>query len=200
MRRRRRLIGGAALVAGFLLWRPALIGVAKFMHVSTPVERADFILPLFRESTAVPAAAAALYREGLAPRVLLYRTEPNRIEALGLSPPAYDTWRRLLEARGVPSEAITPLDAVVSSEVQIGRALRALDNGSKPIRVVAVTFGPTSRLSRNALRRGLGDSRIDLRIYSATSRSFDPNRWWHTRSAWIVYFDSYCLWLRSLIR
>jgi hypothetical protein len=41
---------------------------------------------------------------------------------------------------------------------------------------------------------------VDLRIHPVTPRYIDRTAWWRSRRAWVIYFDSYCLWLLSFIR
>ena len=197
--RRSLALLGVAVGLG-LLWQPVLLGVAGFMHVRNPLGAADFIVPVYRDSHAVAAAVGDLYRRGVAPRVVLYRTQPGRLEKLGLLEPSHEAWHGLLQTHGVPADAILTLDPVVQNEVELGRTLRGLVSGSKPLRVIAVAFGPFSRLTRNALRKGLGEAEVDLRMHPVPPRSFDERRWWRSRAAWVIYFDSYCLWLLSFIR
>lgn len=192
------LVGVPVLLAVF--WRPMLLGIARFMHVDSPLADADFILPLYRDSISIAPATGDLYRRSLAPRVLLYRTRPNRLEKLGLAEPAHQVWHTLLRRQGVPADAMMTMDDVVSNDIELGRALARLSKRTKPLRVIVAVLGPHSRLSRNALREGIGEGNVDLRIYPVTPGYFEDERWWRSRVAWVVYFDSYCLWLLSFIR
>jgi hypothetical protein len=177
-----------------------LRGMAAFMHVGTELQPADYILPLYRDGQAIPAAVVDLYQSGLAPRVLLYKIPGGRLESLGLAELPHETWRKLLVARGIPTEAIVTIDTAVTSEIELGHALNRLPSNARPVRVIVVTFGPTSRLSRNALRTGVNGKGVDLRIHPVTPRYIDRTAWWRSRRAWVIYFDSYCLWLLSFIR
>lgn len=199
-RPRRLLVGIIGLLGALaVLWQPLLLGVASFMAARSPLDKADVILPLYQDSVSISAGVADLYRRGLAPRVVLYRVEPNRLEKLGLLPPAHEGWYKLLEARGVPPTAIETIGSV-KNNVELGHAIGGLARGSGRLRVIVVASAPTSRLSRDALRRGLGESPVDLLMHPVMPRNIDERAWWRSRAGWITYFDAYCLWLLGFVR
>jgi hypothetical protein len=172
------------------------------MTVRSPLERADFILPLYHDSDSVSASVADLYRQRLAPRVVLHRVEPDRLEKLGLVPPPHEVWRKLLEARGVPARAIETIGSGVENDVELGSAVAGLarGSGSRRIRGIVVASAPGSRLSRDALRQGLGESPVDVWMHPVMPREIDERAWWRSRAGWVAYFDAYCLWLLGFIR
>jgi hypothetical protein len=190
------------VVLGILatLWQPLLLGISAFMTVRSPLEKADFILPLYHDSDSVSASVADLYRQRLAPRVVLHRVEPDRLEKLGLVPPPHEVWRKLLEARGVPARAIETIGSGVENDVELGSAVAGLARGSRRIRGIVVASAPGSRLSRDALRQGLGESPVDVWMHPVMPREIDERAWWRSRAGWIAYFDAYCLWLLGFIR
>lgn len=197
-RRRRTLIGViGGLIAVAILWRPLLLALAAFMGVSNPLEKADLIVPLYQDSVAIPQAVADLYQQGLAPRVVLYRVEPNRLEKLGLTPPAHDGWYELLEARGVPKSAIESVGSM-KNFVELGHAIGGLAQNRR-LRVIVVASAPASRLSRAALRRGVGAAAVDLLMHPVVPTQIGRT-WWRSKAGWITYFDAYCVWLLRFVR
>ena len=199
---RRRWVVSLVVLLGLLalLWQPFLLGVAAFMTVSSPVEKADFILPLYDDFDSVSAGVADLYRRQLAPRVVLYRMKPTRLEELSLVEPPHQVWGKLLEAKGVPPDAIEIIGSDVEDEVQLGNALSGLARDAGRIRLIVVVSGPRSRIARNALGRGLDGANVDLRMFPVTPPDIDERAWWRSRPGWIAYFDAYCLWLISFFR
>jgi hypothetical protein len=190
-------VGGLLLALALALFHAKILaGVAHFMTIRDPLEKADLIVLLYHAGD-VPFAASALHRGGYAPRLALARTRPTRLEALGVLAPRHETWRRLLAAEGVPATAIVTVGSQIANEEQLGRALAAfLGSG----RVIVVASAPWSRLSLNALRRGLSGAPIDIRMYPVRPKKFDERSWWRSRHGWITYFDAYVLWLLRWLR
>ena len=171
--------------------------VRRTRRCPNQLEHADFIFPLYHELDSTSAAVADLYRRQLAPRVILYRERPTRLVKLGFLPPTHQIWRRLLEAQGVPANAIATIGPPVDTDVELGQALAT---GHRPRRGIVVTSRPQSRVARNALRRGLDGAAVDLRIHAVTPAEINPRAWWRSRTGWIAYFDAYCLWFLTFIR
>lgn len=187
-----------ALALG-LLHAQILTGIATFMTIRDPLERADLILPLYHGGDTVPFAAE-LYRRGYADRVALGWTKPGRLEALGLVPSPHEAWRGVLEAEGVPPEAIVVIGSKIANEVELAQAVAAFLESRGKSRAIVVASAPLSRLSRHHLRRGLTGSPVELRMYPVWPREFDERTWWRSRRGWITYFDIYCLWLLRFLR
>jgi uncharacterized SAM-binding protein YcdF (DUF218 family) len=114
---RRRALLGAALGAltlaalALVFHRPLLQGVAALLVVEDPLRKADAIVVVAGGTPTREAAAAALYRDGWAPRVVVSRHQtPDRIQALialGVRPLDYQGEARLaLIKYGVPPAAI----------------------------------------------------------------------------------------------
>jgi hypothetical protein len=192
------LIGLAVLG---LFWQSLLLGVAAFMRAASPLpDSADVILPLYHEADSVSAAVADLYERELAPRVVLHRKAPGRLEELGLLPRAHNIWRRLLEARGVPAGAIEIVGPDLETTEELGRVVGGLAAGPGRLRVIVVASSPVSRLARGKLMRGLEGAGIEVTMWPVTPRGMDERAWWRSRAGWIAYFDAYCLWLVGLVR
>jgi uncharacterized SAM-binding protein YcdF (DUF218 family) len=86
------LLALTATAVGFPTWFPKIWG--HFLVINTPHEPVDAIILLGGEPQARPLEAARLFREGLAPRVLVIGTGDN------------DWNRRLLIKNGVPADRI----------------------------------------------------------------------------------------------
>ncbi len=203
MRHRRKYIAVGAIglaIVLYLLHPQLLIGIAKFMAIRDPLDKADFILPLYHEGQTVLFAAADLHRHGYASRLVLGHSRPSRLEALGLVSPAHEVWRGVLEAEGVPPEAITMFGSQIDNEVEMGRALGTYLLGRGNSRIIIVASAPASRLSKNDLLRGLDNFPVEVRMYPVQLREFNEQPWWRSRHGWVSYFDVYFLWLLRWLR
>lgn len=200
-RRTRPLIALIVVAAAIAIgWRPFLIGLAAFMTVRTDLASADVILPLYHEGDSISLAVADLHRRGLAPHVVLHRRQPNRLEALGLLPPVHEVWRRLLERRGVPPEAISTLDGTLRGERELGMAVAAVARGGGVRRVIVVLSKPWSRLSRDAFIRGIDGAAIDVRFHAVQPSYIPEPEWWRSKYGWLTYFDVYLAWTLRWVR
>ena len=201
MTTRLRLLRNLAVAALIVMavWQPVLRGVAAFMAVRSPLERADFIVPIYGDRDAIPAAVLTLYKEGLAPRILLYRFQPGRLERLGLLPPVSETWRKLLEAQGLPGGAIHTIPEPLRNHRALGGELARLA-GPGRIRVIVVAPKPFSRVVRNTIRRGILSGPVDLVMHPVTSPQIHQRYWWQSRAGVLAHFDAYVLWTLQYVR
>lgn len=189
-----------AVVTMSLLRNPILTGIASFLTIRDPLERVDFILPLYNGADTVPFAAADLYHRGYASRILLGQIRPGRLEVLGLQPSRHEVWRRVLEGKGVPPEAIATIGFQIENDLDLARAVAAVLPKSGKSRVIVVASAPFSRIIRSEFRRGLTGSPIEIRIYPVQPKEFDERNWWRSRHGWITYFDAYFLLALRLLR
>jgi len=128
-------------------------------------------------------AAADLYRQGLAPRVLVSAAAPTardrRLETAGISVPRDDELaRQVLIARGVPEGAIGIFGHNLQSTLDEARALRELFGASGTLLVV------TSPLHVRRARIVLATELPRERFRMIGSR-YDPvpEKWWRDRES-----------------
>jgi len=128
-------------------------------------------------------AAADLYRQGLAPRVLVSAAAPTardrRLETAGISVPRDDELaRQVLIARGVPESAIGIFGHNLQSTLDEARALRELFGASGTLLVV------TSPLHVRRARIVLATELPRERFRMIGSR-YDPvpAKWWRDRES-----------------
>ncbi len=132
-RRRRRIrsvvlwsFGLLVLSAAFYYFRsPILCFVAKTWIINEPLGKADIIVVLGGGLETRPFAAAKLYREGYAPRVLIARPKSSPTDDLGLTTRETDITRQILLKEGVPDTAIVEFGNDVRSTYDEALALRA---------------------------------------------------------------------------
>jgi uncharacterized SAM-binding protein YcdF (DUF218 family) len=179
----------------FLLRAPLLRAVGGFLVVSDPAERADLIYLLNGDSRTTVRArhAARRFEEGVAPRIVVARTEDPPATELGVYPNETDVNVAILRELGVPDGAILVLrtaDGVASTQDEAD-ALRDFLTRHPAERVVVVTSDYHTRRSRWILRRRLDDLSVDLRMDPAPGPAFDARGWWRSESGAIVAFQEY---------
>ncbi len=191
MSRRRRAVSGvlAALVllgaAAVLAYGPLLRLVGRALVVEDPLERADAIVVVAGGTPSREAAAAALFREGWAPRVLLSNQfTPERVReliALGIRRADLQGEARLaLEKYGVPAGAIVVLgEPVRITETEL-RAVREAAQARGYRRLILVTSPQHTRRARLIWAREAG-GRIEGLVVSAGGDEFAVDGWWRQR-------------------
>jgi uncharacterized SAM-binding protein YcdF (DUF218 family) len=142
-----------AVSAGWLGRVQILRGAARAWVVSDAVEPADAIIVLGGGLETRPFAAADLYKNGLATRILISAVRPSPAEKLDIVPSHVDLNRAVILKLGVPAEAIASFGSGVSNTYEEARALAewAKANGVRSILVPTEIF--SSRRVRWILTR-----------------------------------------------
>jgi uncharacterized SAM-binding protein YcdF (DUF218 family) len=182
-----------ALVLGMLVvLHPWLLPLAgSYLDVSQPPRAVDDVLVLGGGRDTRPFVAAALYKAGLAQRVLLPTVKASPENEDGLSPLDHEVMRRVLLKRGVPPDAIVQLPDEVNSTADEARSLaKYLDEHPKR-RVAVVTNAYHTRRARWIFRAALGDRAADAPFFAAPSDGFDAGNWWRCEEGWCSYCNEY---------
>lgn len=201
MGRRRRAASGllAALVllgaAAVLAHGPLLRWVGRALIVEDPLERADAIVVVAGGTPSREATAAALLREGWAPRIILSNQfTPARVReliALGIRRADLQGEARLaLEQHGVPPAAIVALgEPVRITEIEL-RHVREAAEARGYHRLILVTSALHSRRVRLIWAREARGG-IEGRVVLARGEGeFSMDGWWrHRRMAEAVLHE-----------
>lgn len=152
--------------------RPLLTAAGRFLIIADPLERADVIVVLAggRADERV-GQAAALYKQGLAPLVLLSGGE----QLMGISVP--ELLRRQALAHGVPASALL-YESSSTSTAEQARFLRPLLEGRGVRRAIVLTSSYHTRRTRLLFRRIFRGSPVDTRVYPVQQDWFRPEQWW----------------------
>lgn len=179
------LVALAVLAAGAAAHRPLLRLAGAALVVEDPLQRADAIVVVGGGTPAHEAAAAALFREGWAPRVLVSNpVTPDRVReliALGIRPlDLQGEARRALERYGVPPAAIVALpEAVQITETEL-RAVHAAARARGYRRLILVTSPHHTRRVRVIWSREVSGD-IEGLVVSARDEAFPMDGWWRQR-------------------
>jgi uncharacterized SAM-binding protein YcdF (DUF218 family) len=183
----RRLIAAALVLAALAVvaHAPALRLIGRALLVEDPLAPADAIVVVAGSTPAREEAAATLYREGLAPEVVLSNQfTPERVRkliALGARRLDYQgEARAVLEKHAVPSQAIVALPAPVkTTEAElkvVGEAARA--RGWR--RVILVTSPQHSRRVKLVWSREAPPG-IEGLVWVVEKDDFLDGDWWRKR-------------------
>jgi uncharacterized SAM-binding protein YcdF (DUF218 family) len=187
---RRRLLAAVAavLVALVLLVyafsTPLLTAMGAALVHADPLERADAMIVLAPLIDRV-VEAAELYRGGYAPIVVLTRETRDPAEQFlidrGIVDSGEEGRRDILNALGVPLDAIVILDGVVNSTADEARGF-ADWAGHHAIRSVMVVTSPShTARSRLAFLDALENLPIKVIVRPSRLDGFRSDTWWRSR-------------------
>ncbi len=168
--------GVAALVAG------------RTLVVADPLPaHADAIVMMAGSTSDRVLEAAALYRRGIAPIVVLTRERlPRGAAALRASgvrlPESHELAREALRALGVPDAAIRVVRRRARSTRSEARAIARWACVHRVRSMVVVTSPSHTRRARLLLRQALAP-RVTVTVRPAPAASFRASRWWRDRRA-----------------
>lgn len=162
----------------YLFRAPILRGAARAYVVDDDPTKADAIVVLGGGANTRPFAAAKLFHEGYARRVLILNTEREPADELGASPSDLDLNRRVLRALKVPDSAVTPVGQNVSSTYDEALAVRewAQRNGAKRILVPTDAFH--TRRVKWLFGRMLRPLGADVSVRAIPPRKYSTANWW----------------------
>lgn len=169
-----KVLGVLLLIIAVLVvfHRPLLNAAGRWLIVQDPIEHADVIVVLSGgPGDERVRQAAALFREGYAPRVLLSGGE----EILGI--PTSDILRRQALANGIPPEALFFETASTSTSEQ-ARGLSAQLVAMGVRRAIIVTSPYHTRRTRYLFRKSFAGTSIDVRVVPVQNSAFRSEEWW----------------------
>ena len=187
--RRWWLVGalGALVVAAALgaAHAPLLRGLGRWLVVEDALARADAIVVVAGSTPTNEEEAAALYRAGWAPRVILSRQATParhvRLMQLGVRPlDLQGEARAALEKSGVPGYAIVTIhDAALITESEL-RLVYGLARQAGYRRLILVGSADHTRRLRMIWARESG-GRIAGLLHPVRHETFSPEEWWRKR-------------------
>lgn len=194
------LVGFCLLFAGFALRRPLLEGAGSFLNVTEEPRPADLIFILGGDMHIRPSAAAELYRDGFAPRIVMSRVEDTPGSAMGIYPNETDASVMLLTRLGVPDSAIVMLKTpggVTSTREEADQLHQYLDRHPAS-RVLVVTSDYHTRRTRWLMESEMSDLPTEFSMYGATPE-FDASNWWRSETGFIAYMEEYAKFVHNSI-
>jgi len=200
------LIAGLVLLSlcllAFVLRVPLLTGLGNFLIVADELHPADVIFLLNGDFNTRPFHAAALYEQGLAPRIVIARVEPGPVETMGLIPNETDISVRILERLGVPPEAITvlPVPGGVTSTYDEATMLHDYVVEHHVERVILVTSAFHTRRAGWIFSRALEGLDVALEVAAAPNPTYDATNWWQSEAGLIALNNEYVKLIYYLVK
>jgi len=170
-----------------------LAEIGDFLVVQDSLERADIILLLNGEVTLRPAHAATLYKQGLAPAVIIARAEDSAPVKAGAYPNITDSSIRVMEQLGVPRSTIIELRPPGGVRHTSDEA-RALFNYfvEHPFgKVIIVTSDLHSRRSRFIFHKLLKSTPVKIMLAPVQDVNYGAANWWRTEDGVIGCQNEY---------
>lgn len=151
------------------------------------VEPAEYAMLLTGDENTRPFVAAALWKAGLARRVLVSEIAGSPLVEELILPPGHEINRRVLVKRGVPKSDVTILPASATTTYDEAQALTAFLRGRpKTARVLVVTSDYHMRRSRWVFVRVLAERTGQVSFVSAPTDEFRMDRWWQDEAGFVT--------------
>lgn len=181
-RKRRRWYALALLVLLVLLGGGAFLRVGSWLVVRDDPEPSAAIVVLSGEVPYRAMEAGDLYRQGWASEVWVTQdrdpTRESAVAPLGVEILIdADDNRRILEAMGVPADAIRVMPKLIRNTADEVREISRRLSESGAERVIIVTSPAHTRRVRTLWRRLVGDD-LGALLQPATRDPYDAARWW----------------------
>jgi uncharacterized SAM-binding protein YcdF (DUF218 family) len=163
----------------------ALSKLGTFLVVEDPLDKADAIFVLGGTRFERPLEAVELYKEGWAPRILLFRMVKDfgEIELLrrGVDfPLESDVQFQVLSRMGVPADALAVLGEKDNTKDE-AQEIRDQIVARQWRRVIVVTSKQHTRRARLVLSRRLSGTNAQVIVRASRYDRTRPERWWRDR-------------------
>jgi uncharacterized SAM-binding protein YcdF (DUF218 family) len=191
------LVAGAILlllvVLAYTFRAPILTGVADVLIVNDPLQPADIIFLLNSDYNIRPFRASELYKQGLAPVVVIARSENTPVVDLGLLPNDTDISIGVMEKLGVPAEKIIVLQIPggVTSTFDEAAVLRNYVETKHIQKVILVTSAFHTRRAKWIFDRELSGLPVKLEMAAVPYTSFNQTNWWKNETGLITLNNEY---------
>ncbi len=179
---------GALLLLGLYTFHPQLLHRAAnawIIHQHTP--KADAIVVLGGGLQTRPFAAAELYRQNIAPKILLMHVEPSPTTELGLTPTEQDLTRQILLQQGVPASDLITIGHNVSSSYEEALAVQQWLSTNQNQHLLIPTDPFHTRRVNSLYHKLLRDTPTQLSIQSVPQPQYSPSNWWQTEEGLIAF-------------
>jgi uncharacterized SAM-binding protein YcdF (DUF218 family) len=164
-----------------------LRAVAAAWIVNDPLEKADAIVVLGGGLETRPFAAARLYRDGYAPRILVARPKASPTDELGLTTREMEVTRQVLLRAGVPDGALTDIGNDVQSTYEESLAVRDWLKTNRATRLIIRTDVFHTRRVRWLFRKQLKGTGVALTVEAIPVREYTVADWWRHEQGLVAF-------------
>jgi uncharacterized SAM-binding protein YcdF (DUF218 family) len=179
--------GCALLLVCYVFRAPLLTGLAEAWVVNDPVTKADAIIILGGGLQTRPSAAAKLFHDGVAPRVLYTDVRLGPAEETGMILAEREQTHRILLSNGVPEMALAMIGKSVDSTYDEAKAVQAWveTSGAKSIIIPTDLFH--TRRVRWVFRKELRDTKVEIHVVAVDPPRYKINDWWQHKEGLIAF-------------
>lgn len=166
------------LYFGRSIW---LSEIGRFLVVKDPLERADAIYVLNGDPNTRPFEAVRLYKQGLAPRVVIAKAENSMTNVVNLTPNTTDLCIEVLKSGGITGDRLVELSMPggVTSTLDEAKLLKAYANQNGIHKVIVVTSDFHSRRAKWIIRKVVNSSGTKIIMRPTPNPKYGENNWWH---------------------
>jgi len=197
--------GAVLLLLAFLtlVFRAQILtGIANLLVVNDPLLPSDIIFLLNGDYETRPFCAAELYQQGLAPLVVIAKTEDLPAVQLGLVPNDTDIAVGVMKRLGVPPEKIIVLtvEGGVTSTLAEAIALHQYVAANEVHSLILVTSAFHTRRAKWILERELAGLPVRLEVAAVPYSYFDASNWWQYETGLITLNEEYIKLIYYLVK
>jgi len=181
------------VILAFAFRTQILTGIAGYLIVNDRLQPSDVIVLLNSEVDTRPFRASELYQQGLAPMIIIARSESTPTVALGLVPNDTDISVAVMEKRGVPADKIIvlPFPGGVTSTFDEAAAVRQYVQAHSAYRIILVTSAFHTRRARWIFEKALAGLPVRLEMAAVPYAGFDQTNWWKNETGLITFNNEY---------
>lgn len=177
----------------YLLRSRLLTTLARVLIVDDVLQPAEIIYILNGEVNTRPFHAAKLFKQGLAPQIVIPREEDGPASEIKLYPNGTDVSVEVLVKLGVPRDKITVIEIEGGVTSTHDEAQVLLDDVKKhDIQdVIIVTSAFHTRRSRWIIQKILTDTNVHIQMSAAPQWKFDETNWWREERGLLMLANEY---------
>jgi uncharacterized SAM-binding protein YcdF (DUF218 family) len=181
----------ALLLVCYVFRAPLLTGLAEAWVVNDPATNADAIVILGGGLENRPFAAAKLFHDGLAPRILYMDVRHSPAEEIGVTLTEREATRRILLSNGVPDSAMTAIGEHVANTYDESKAVQAWmeKSGAKSIIIPTDVFH--TRRVRWVFGKELRNTKAEIHVVAIDPRRYKINDWWRNEEGVIAFQNEF---------
>ena len=188
-RRRRWIVLGVVLVAAAGLWLSAAVwlpAVGCWLDASQAPVRCDYVMVLGGGPDIRPFAAAAIYRAGLARKVIISDTNAGEGEKEDSRPSEVELTRQVLLRRQVPAADILVVGPRNASTYDEARRLADFLQTRPARRVLIVTHDFHTRRAAWIFRQCLAGQPVQVAVVGVPNERFQLATWWRNETGFVT--------------
>ena len=173
-----------------LIWscrQPLLTAVAEHWTVTDPLVKADAILVLGGGADVRPMAAAQLYRDGFASRILITSPPLKPTMSMGLAPAHGSLNREVLLRQGIPEAAIEMVALNAANTHQEALATQAWMQAHAAQRVIIPTEYIHSRRVKWQFQKLLAPAGMSAVVHAIKPLEYAAADWWQHEEGLLAF-------------